>query len=252
MVALRHHVARLRQQHHHLLQILKILARLLPQDLLQVFHRDGVEVARHQVLLELAHPLHLAHQLERVLVAEALGTVEHVLIAIAKILEVANIFVFLEQLVEVFLRLRVLELVTLELAHRLRQPPRHPRQLALLFLDARLLSLERFQRRALAIQDILELLLHLRQRVLQIEVAIALAHLLAQLLDELLEPHHLDAVEVHPLPHHPVHRLAHVVGVRQVLGQLLEHLVGVELEPLGAVPLRVAGDYCGHFPASHA
>ena len=29
MIALRHHVARLRQQHHHLLEILKIFARLL-------------------------------------------------------------------------------------------------------------------------------------------------------------------------------------------------------------------------------
>ena len=95
---------------------------------------------------------------------------------------------------------------------------------------------------ALAVQNVLELLLHLGERVLEIEVAIALAHLLAQLLDEFLEAHHLDAVEVHPLAHHPVHRLADVVGVREVLGELLEHLVGVELELLRAVPLRVAGD----------
>ena len=228
------------------------MTRLLSEDLLQVFHRDGVEVARHQVLLELAHPLHLAHQFERVVVAEALRTVEHVLIAIAKILEVADVLVFLQQLVKVFLRLRVLELVALQLAHRLGQTPRHPRQLALLLLDARLLPLHRFECRALAVQNIFELLLHLGERVLQIEVAITLAHLLAKLLDELLEAHHLDAVEVHPLPHHPIHRLAHVVGVRQVLRQLLEHLVGVELEPLRAVPLRVAGNYCGHFAASHA
>ena len=177
---------------------------------------------------------------------------EHVLIAIAKIFEVANIFVFLEQRVEILFRLRVLELVTLQLAHRLRQPPRHARQLALLFLDARLLPLHRFELGALAIQNVLELPLHLRQRALEIEVAIALPHLLPQLLDEFLEAHHLDAVEVHPLPHHPVHRLPHVVGVREVLGQLFEHLVGVELEPLRPVPLRVAGDYGSHFPARHA
>ncbi len=94
---------------------------------------------------------------------------------------------------------------------------------------------------ALAIQNVLELLLHLGERVLQVEVAIALAHLLAQLLEELLQAHHPHAVEIHPLPHHPVHRLAHVVGVGQILRQLLEHLVGVELEPLACRPTACSG-----------
>ncbi len=69
--------------------------------------------------LELAHPFHLAHQVERVVVAKALGTVKHVLIAIAEIFEIADVFVFLEQRVEVRLRVGVLELVALKLAHRL-------------------------------------------------------------------------------------------------------------------------------------
>ena len=45
------------------------------------------------------------------------------------------------------------------------------------------------------------------------ELAMALAHLLAQLLDELVEPHHAHIVEIHPLAHHPVDRLADIVGI---------------------------------------
>ncbi len=169
---------------------------------------------------------------------------EHVLVAVAEVFEVADIFVLREQLLEIRFRLLVLELVVLQLANRLGKPPRHLRKLALLLLDSRLLPLERIQRVALAVEDVLEFLLHLGERVLEVEFAVALAHLLAKLLDELLEAHHLHAVEVHPLAHHPVHRLADVVGVGHVLGQLLEHLVGVKLQLLSAVPLRVArGDH---------
>ena len=63
------------------------------QQLAQIVDRDVVEVARHQVLLELLHPLHLAHQVERLLVVEALGAVEHVLVAVAEILQVADVLV---------------------------------------------------------------------------------------------------------------------------------------------------------------
>ena len=95
-----------------------------------------------------------------------------------------------------------------------------------------MLGVQPLQRVALAIEDVLEPLFKLGERVLEIELAVALAHLLAHLLEELLQPGHARAVEVHPLAHHPVHRLAHVVGVGEVLGQLLEHLVGVEPELL--------------------
>src|SRR5208282_2935501 len=101
------------------------------------------------------------------------------LIAIAEILEVADIFVFGKQLVEVRLRLFVFERIALQLADSLREPARYVRKLALLVFDSGLLPLEPNEGIALAVQDVLELLLHFREGVLQIEVAVALAHLLA-------------------------------------------------------------------------
>ena len=89
---------------------------------------------------------------------------------------------------------------------------------------------------ALAIEDVLEPLLHLGQRVLEIEIAVALADLLAQLLEKLVEAHHARAVEVEALARQPVDRLAHVVGVGEILGELLQHLVGVKPELLAPVP----------------
>ena len=130
VLALLHHVARPLQQHHHLAQVLEILLRLLAHHLPQIVGRDGVEVTRHQVLLELLHPLHLAHQVERLLVVEALGAVEQVMVALAEIFEVADVLVFLEQFLEIGARLGVLELMALEFAQRLREPPRYPLKLA--------------------------------------------------------------------------------------------------------------------------
>ena len=98
--------------------------------------RDVVEVARHQVLLELLHALHLAHQLERLLVVEALGAVEQMLVALAEVFQVADVLVLLEQRLEIGARLGVLELVALELANRLREPARDPLQLAQLLARA--------------------------------------------------------------------------------------------------------------------
>ena len=88
---------------------------------MQIFDRDRLEIPLHQILFELAHLLHLAHQLERLLVAEALRPVKHMIVAIAEIFEIADIVVLGEQFVEVGLGLRVLELVAFELAQRLRK-----------------------------------------------------------------------------------------------------------------------------------
>ncbi len=243
VVALLREVAGLVEQHHDLAQVLKVLHRLLSEQFFQVLHRDGLEVARHQVLLELLEPLHLAHQLDRLLEAEALGAVEKMAVAIAKIFEIADVLVLFQPRIKIGLGLGVFEVVALELAERFAQPARHPRDLPLLFLDARLLALELVQGLAFAAQEVLKPLLHLGQRALEVEFAVALAHLLANLFEELLQAHHLHAVEIQPLAHHPFHRLADVVGVGKILGQLLEHLVGVEPELLGTVPLAVAADY---------
>ena len=135
VLALLHHVAALFQQQHHLAQVLEILLGLLAQHLAQIIHRDFVEVARHQILLELLHAIHLAHQLERLLVVQALGPVEQVLVALAEVFEVADVLVLLEQRLEIGARLGVLELVALEFANRFREPPRHPLKLAQLLVE---------------------------------------------------------------------------------------------------------------------
>ena len=114
MIALRHHVARLRQQHHHLLEILKIAQRLLTEDLLQVLERDRLEVAGHQVLLELAHPLHLAQQIDSLVVAHGPRRLEQGLVEIEEIFQVAEGLVLGQKRVEVGLGWSVLELVELK------------------------------------------------------------------------------------------------------------------------------------------
>ena len=113
-----------------------------------------------------------------------------------------------------------------ELANRLREPARDPLQLAQLLVEphVRLLAVHPLQCAALAIDDVLESPLDFAERLLEIELAVALAHLLAQLFEKFLQARHARAVEVHPLPRHPVHRLAHVVGVGEKLGQLFERM----------------------------
>ena len=168
---------------------------------------------------------------------------KHLAVAVAEVLQVADILVFGEQLVEVLARLAVFEFVILQLAQRLGEPLRQIGELLHLVLHPGLaLRPPRLQRVALAIEDVLQALLHLGERVLEVEVAVALADLLAQLLQELVQAHHAVAVDIEALAGQPVDRLAHVVGVGQILGQLLQHLVGVKPDALGAVPLRIAYD----------
>ena len=58
------------------------------------------------------------------------------LIAVAEVLEVADVLVFGEQRFELGFGLGVLELVAFELADRFAEPPRHPRDRVVHRLDA--------------------------------------------------------------------------------------------------------------------
>ena len=168
---------------------------------------------------------------------------EHLAVAILEILQVADVLVLAQQLVEILARLAVLELIVGKLTQRLGELFRQVSKLLLLVLHPGLALLAAgLQRLALAVQDVLEPLLHLRHRALQIEVAVALADLLAQLLQKFVQTHHAGAVDIESLAGQPVHGLAHVVGVGEVLGEFFQHLVGVQPDALRAVPLRVAYD----------
>ena len=104
------------------------------------------------------------------------------------------------------------------------------------------LPVEPVERLALEIEQLLELLAHLGQRAAEIDLAVARAHRLPQLLEKVVEPEHADALELEALMAQPVERLLHVVRVRQVLGQLVEDLLGREPNLLRAVPRGVTDD----------
>ena len=163
---------------------------------------------------------------------------EHLAVAILEVLEVADVLVLGQQFIEVFAGLGVFEFVILQLAQRLRELARQIGKLLGLLLHPGLALLALgVQLCALAVQDVLEPLLHLRQRVLEIEVAVALADFLAQFLEELVQAHHAGAVDIEALARQPVDRLAHVIGVGEILGELLQHLVGVKADSSASRPI---------------
>jgi len=77
--------------------------------------------------------------------------------------------------------------------------------------------------------------------VAQVHVAIARPHLLAQLLEEVVEPHDAHALlPLEALVQQPIERLLHVVGEGEVLRELLEDVVRGEPDLLRPVPGGVA------------
>jgi len=71
------------------------------------------------------------------------------------------------------------------------------------------------ERVALRVEQLAELLAQLSEGLAQVHLAVAAPHLLAQLLEEIVEPHDPDAVlPLEPLVEEPVERLLHVVGGR--------------------------------------
>jgi len=106
-------VARLLQHQHHLLQIAEILHRFLAEQLAQLFEIDAFEIAGEQLLFELLQAFDLAHQVERVVIAERLRAVEQIAVAPLKLFEVAYVLQLFEQVLEVAPRPVILELVLL-------------------------------------------------------------------------------------------------------------------------------------------
>jgi hypothetical protein len=76
-------------------------------------------------------------------------------------------------------------------------------------------------------------------------LALAFAHRLAQRLEEVVDSHDAHALELQPVPQQPVERLLHVVGVRQVLGELLEDLLSGQADALRPIPFRIANQVHG-------
>src|SRR5207249_7078261 len=100
---------------------------------------------------------------------------------------------------------------------------------------------EAIERVALQVEQLLQLLAQLAERLAQVDLLIATPHGLAELLQEVVEPHDTDALlPLEPLVEEPVEGLLHVVGEGEVLGELLEDAVRLEADLLRAVPRGVA------------
>src|SRR5439155_4899504 len=136
--------------------------------------------------------------------------------------------------------LRVLEVVIAEGLERLGELRRQPVEDVPL-AGGTLPVLEAIERLALAIEELGQLLAQLAERLAEVHLPVAAPHLRAQLLEEVVEPHDADALfPLDALVEQPVERLLHVVGEGEVLGQLLEDLIRLEANLLGAVPGGVA------------
>jgi len=115
---------------------------------------------------------------------------------------------------------------------------RQPVELLALGLRRRVAAL--LERLALQVEQLLEALGHGVEGAIEVVLPLPLAQRVAQRLEEIVDPHDAQAVELEPVAQQPVEGLLHVVGVRQVLGELLEDLLGGQPDPLRAVPLGVA------------
>src|SRR5262249_51634706 len=137
---------------------------------------EATEVPREEIFFELLQALHLAHQLDRLGVVERLLAVEQVSVSPAELLEIADVTEFLEEILKIPLRIGVLESVLTKLLDRLADAQRQPIEELALLVPARA---HLFQRRALEIDDLVELVAHVVERVVQVEFAVTLPHLLA-------------------------------------------------------------------------
>jgi len=97
------------------------------------------------------------------------------------------------------------------------------------------------ERIALNVEELLQALADVVEGIVEIEVAVVLAQFVAQLFEEVVEAEDAHAVPFRALAHQPLERLLHVIGVGEILGEFLEHLVGIQPHALRAVPLRIAG-----------
>jgi hypothetical protein len=236
--AARSNVARLGEQQQELPELLHLLRRLVAEQGAQVVEADGLQPAGKQVFLELLEALHFAHQLERGVIVERLGALEQLAVAALKALQRAHVLELLEQALELGPCILVFELVAAQLLDRVREAARQAIELLAFGLGRRVGA--PLQRVALEIEQLLQTLGDRIEGALEIVLALALAHRLAQRLEEIVDSHDAHALELEAVAQQPVERLLDVVGIRQVLGELLEDLVSRELDALRAVPLGVA------------
>ena len=98
------------------------------------------------------------------------------------------------------------------------------------------------ERVALDVEDLFELVLDVLKDGAEIEAVELLAPLLAELLEQVAQPVHAVAVRrAHAALHQVAQRVLQVTEVHQVVGQTLEHVVGVERRNLlSPIPLGVA------------
>ena len=233
-------VARLHQQHHDVLQELEVLSRFQPKELAQALGVDGVEVAREELLFEALQALHRAHQRQRFLVGERPRPVEEVAVATREVLEIADVVELVEQALERVGRVALLEVVVAQPAERFREAMRQPIEEVVLASRLRPV-LEPVEGVAFEVEQSAELLADLGECMAQVHVAIARPHLLAQLLEEVVEPHDAHALlPLEALVQQPIERLLHVVGEGEVLRELLEDVVRGEPDLLRPVPGGVA------------
>src|SRR5439155_15658407 len=238
-LALRH-VARVDEQDHDLLQQLEVARRLRAEERAQALEIDRLEVPGEQRLLEALQALHLAHQLDRLAVGERLRALKEVAVTPLEVLEVADVLQLLEQVFERAARVVVREGMVAQLLERLGEARREAVQ-RLPLAGGGLAVDEAVERVALEVEQLLQLLAQLAESLAQVDLAIAASHCLAELLQEVVEPHDTHALlPLEPLVEEPVEGLLHVVGEGEVLGELLENPLRLEADLLRAVPGGIA------------
>ena len=239
-------------------QLLQVLRRVLPEHAPVLVH-ELLEVglpARFQHVVQV--PQHLAHG-GHVAGSHVLQVLAHVLHHVIGHLAAKLV----HQLLELARRLRVHELVVVELPDRAAQALRQrvERLLVPLHLPPQVLEklvLHRVLPRLpdallrllnapvhalpLRLEDVLQLLLQVLHGVFHVEALELLLALAAEAVHEVAQPVEPLAVgHLHAPPHHVPQRAVDVAVLHQVLGERLHEVVLVRVEDLlRAVPLRVS------------
>ncbi len=182
----------------------------------------------------------IAHHLEGALVIELVGSVERLAVLLHELFEALDVLELLEEVGELAGGLIVFERVVLERGDRVGESVRHLVEKRLFGCEIGIVGLALGQRVAFEIEKLVELPAHLVERMAHVEVAVVLAHAVPDLLEDLVEPRNAHPGKVGALTHEPLERLADVVGVREVLAELAEDLVGIEPQPLAPVPTGIA------------
>ena len=195
-------------------------------------------------MLHLLKLFHFLHQFQRLLIAERTRSVKQIVETALEVLKRVNIVKLLHELVKRGLRGFVLERIVRQLLHFLAQALRQLLEKLLLLFEFGLLRPLLLQRALLLIQNGVQTLLHLVERGAHIGLAVAFAHLFAQVAHEIVQALELIVLIPQALAHEMLKRLLHIIRRGQMFGQLFEDFVGRQPDTLAAIPVGITnGDH---------